>query len=83
MECKCVEGIEVKEGKSQISELLDTQEQLKNEPKEMSLLMAKKDTEIAHLKSELAKTAQGVLGLEKISTLRAQNAELTTKIRRA
>lgn len=57
IECKCVEGKEVKEGKSQISELLDTQKQLKDEPKEMFLLMAKKDTEIAHIKSKLAKTA--------------------------
>lgn len=47
----------------------------------MFLLMAKKDTEIAHIKSQLAKTAQGVLGLEKFSTLRAQNTELTAKVK--
>lgn len=74
IECECVEGKERKKVKSQVFELLDTQEQLRHESEEMSLLLTKKDTNIVQLKSQLAKASQEGLGSGNISFLMTQNA---------
>lgn len=74
VECECVEGRSSTKGKPQVFELLDNQEQLKHEMEEISMLLVKKDTEIAHLKAQLAKASQDGPSSEEIFSLRTHNA---------
>lgn len=75
-----MEGRAGNKGKSQVSELLDHQELLNHQLEEMSLLLAKKDAEIACLNAQLLKASTEGPCSEELSSLKTQNASLTAQV---
>lgn len=73
-------GRSKKKGKSQVSKLLDSQEQLKHELEKMSLLLVKKDTKIDQLKTWLAKGSQEGPGSKEALKLKEKKVVLTVKV---
>ncbi|KAH0776523.1 hypothetical protein KY290_007934 [Solanum tuberosum] len=80
IKCECVEGRTGNKGKSQVSELLEQQEQLKHELEEMTVIMASRNAEIARLNAQLLIAQAEGPGVEEMAALKAENESLNAKV---
>ncbi|KAH0746349.1 hypothetical protein KY285_008006 [Solanum tuberosum] len=80
IKCECVEGRTGNKGKSQVSELLEQQQQLKHELEEMTVIMASRNAEIAQLNAQLLKAQAEGPSVEEMAALKAENESLNAKV---
>lgn len=80
IECECIDARGGKKEKSQISQLLEGQEQLRHEIEELTVLLTQKDDEIVKLKGQIAKSSIEGPGSEEIERLKKKNVELSAKV---
>lgn len=77
LECECVEGRIDNKAKSQVSNLLEQQEKLE----ELTVTLASRDVEIAHLNAQLLQAQKEGPSLVAIAELKAQNESLNAKVK--